>query len=181
MTGPAIRAAAYTRVSTDEQAREGYSLGDQERRCIALIEREEWVHVETYEDAGFSGSDPNRPAYRRLLAAVTEGKSDRVVVVALDRFGRDAGELRAALLVMDAAGARFVSDREHIDRATPEGRLQTGILGEFAEFERERKSRPARRLRSARVPGPANRGERPPTATRAVLTVIGHPARTSRQ
>jgi DNA invertase Pin-like site-specific DNA recombinase len=66
-------------------------LGEQERRCIALIERQEWAHVETYEDAGFSGSDPNRPAYRRLLAAVTEGKIDRVVIVALDRFGRDAG------------------------------------------------------------------------------------------
>jgi site-specific DNA recombinase len=134
----AARAAIYTRVSTDEQAEHGYSLGEQARRGAALIEREGWQHVGTYEDAGLSGSDANRPAYRRLLDDVAAGLIDVVVVVALDRFGRDAGELRSALTLLDAAGVRFVSEREHTDRSTPEGRLQHGILAEFAEFEREK-------------------------------------------
>jgi site-specific DNA recombinase len=132
------RAAIYTRVSTDEQAREGYSLDEQEHRCRELIQREGWQHIASYRDAGYSGSDPNRPDYRRLLTDAAAGMLDVVVLVALDRFGRDAGELRAGLLLLDAAGTRLVSTRETIDRTTPEGRLQTGILSEFAEFEREK-------------------------------------------
>lgn len=59
-----------------------------------------------------------------------------IIVAALDRLTRDAGHLRELLLLLDAAGVRIVASGQALDRATPEGRLQTGILGEFAEFER---------------------------------------------
>ena len=51
--GAPKRAAIYVRVSTDEQAREGYSLDEQERRCSELIEREGRHQVRVYRDAGY--------------------------------------------------------------------------------------------------------------------------------
>ena len=57
-----MRAAIYTRVSTSRQADEGYSLGEQERRCRAHIDREGWTYVGTFEEAGVSGTRRSRPA-----------------------------------------------------------------------------------------------------------------------
>jgi DNA invertase Pin-like site-specific DNA recombinase len=74
----------------------------------------------------------------QLLGAAARGRDGRA---------RHAGGLRRVAVelvaannadTLDAAGVRLASLRKHIDRATPEGRLQTGILAEFAEFEREK-------------------------------------------
>jgi site-specific DNA recombinase len=106
------QAAIYTRVSTSEQSEEGYSLPEQERAARELIAREGWEHVETFEDAGKSGSDRERPALKRLLDSVAAGRIDVVVFKALDRLGRDAGHLREMLLLFDAAGVHVASLRE---------------------------------------------------------------------
>lgn len=131
-----LRAAIYTRVSTDDQASEGHSLPEQNRRGRELVEREGWTYVGTFEDAGISGTLASRPALDRLQAAVAEGTIDVVIVVALDRLARDAGILRDLLRVFDAAGVKVHAAGQALDRKSAEGRLQTGILGEFAEFER---------------------------------------------
>ncbi len=132
-----VRAAAYVRVSTDEQAKEGHSLGDQEHACLALIERHEgWQLVEVYRDEGYSGDDPNRPAHKRMLADVASGKPDVIMVSALDRFGRDAWAIEGTLRFFDENKVQLASTRETIDRATPEGALQTGIVAQFAQFEK---------------------------------------------
>ena len=57
------------------------------------------------------------------------------MIPALDRFGRDSIEIKTKLALFDSLGVRVESLKETIDRDTPEGRLQTGILAEFAEFE----------------------------------------------
>ena len=133
---PPKRAAVYTRVSTEDQAREGFSLGDQAVRAREVIDREGWTFLRIYEDVGFSGDDPERPAYKQMLEDVAAGDLDAIVVIALDRFGRDAWAIEGTLRFFDANGVRLVSTREPIDRATPEGTLQTGILAQFAQFEK---------------------------------------------
>ena len=59
-----------------------------------------------------------------------------VVIPALDRFGRDSIEIKTKLALFDSLSVKVISLTETIERDTPEGRLQTGILAEFAEFER---------------------------------------------
>jgi DNA invertase Pin-like site-specific DNA recombinase len=135
---PSLRAAIYSRVSTDDQAREGYSLGEQDRQGQALTQREKWMYVRTYVDPGVSGSLRSRPALDHLIEDIAAGLIDVVIVAALDRLSRDAGHLRELLLIFDAAGVRVVASGQALDRATPEGRLQTGILGEFGQYEREK-------------------------------------------
>lgn len=161
MTAESVRASIYTRVSTDEQVKEGHSLGDQEHACLGLIERQAkdgWQHLETYRDEGFSGDDPNRPAYKRMLADVAGGRVDVIVVSALDRFGRDAWAIEGTLRSFDENDVRLASTREAIDRATPEGNLQTGILAQFGQFEKAKigartRSNLAARARAGHVHG----------------------------
>jgi site-specific DNA recombinase len=62
------RAAAYVRVSTDRQAKEGLSLDEQKRRVEAHIAAQGWTLADTYVEAGVSGRKDDRPALRRLLA-----------------------------------------------------------------------------------------------------------------
>jgi site-specific DNA recombinase len=132
------RAAVYSRVSTDDQAEFGYSLAEQERRCRELAEREGWHIGEVYVEAGVSGALASRPELDRLMGAVADGKTDVLIVVDLSRLARDAGIMRDILRVLDAAGVRVVASGQALDRKSPEGRLQTGILSEFAEFERRK-------------------------------------------
>src|SRR5262245_50810496 len=83
----ARRAASYARVSTDEQAREGFSLPEQEHRNAQVIASNGWTHAGDYSDPGVSGTLKSRPALDRLLTAIAEGRIDVVVVTALDRLG----------------------------------------------------------------------------------------------
>ena len=130
-----VRAAIYTRVSTDKQEREGCSLDEQERLCRELAEREGYEVVEVYTDV-LSGADPNRPHYNRIIEDAIGGKFDAIVILALDRFGRDVVQVTVALKTLDAAGVRVLSTRGTIDRETPEGQLMTTIEAAFGEFER---------------------------------------------
>jgi site-specific DNA recombinase len=133
MTG----AAVYRRVSTDRQEREGYSLEDQDRRGHQLADANGLDVSQVYTDV-LSGADPERPEYRRMLADATAGKFGAVLVVALDRFGRDALETKIAMATLDAAGVRIISATEEIDRETADGRFMVAIRAELAELERHK-------------------------------------------
>lgn len=88
---PLTTAILYTRVSTDEQARDGLSLEAQLADCRQYAQRREWVIGEEYVDV-MSGKRDDRPQYQRLLTEVRSGRERGqaivVVVAALDRFGR---------------------------------------------------------------------------------------------
>src|SRR4051812_576698 len=109
LTGPSLRAAAYTRVSTDEQARDGWSLGEQRRRIEEHARQHGWELVETFEDAGWSGLRSDRPRYQDLMGAAARGAFDLVVVWRSDRLGRDTVERLTAEASLTRAGVRLVS------------------------------------------------------------------------
>jgi DNA invertase Pin-like site-specific DNA recombinase len=127
-----MRAAIYARVSTADQTCEN-QLIDLRRYCAARG----WDATE-YVDTGVSGAKDRRPALDQLMADARRRKADTVVVWRLDRFGRNLRHLITAIEELNAAGVSFVSLGENIDTASPTGRLLLGIMGSFAEFERER-------------------------------------------
>lgn len=94
--------------------------------------------IREYVDTGISGSRDRRPALDQLLADVAARRVDAVVCWRLDRFGRNLRHLVVTIEELTAAGVAFVSMGESIDTGSPTGRLLLGILGSFAEFERER-------------------------------------------
>src|SRR5215210_6886136 len=83
----AKRAAIYIRVSTDEQARNGYSLQGQRDELIDACEQLGYEIVDEYVDKGYSRSTLDRPDLERLREDVADGKIDVVLAWQRDRYG----------------------------------------------------------------------------------------------
>ena len=128
----------YPRVSTQEQARDGYSIGEQTERLNKYCEAMGWKVYKTYTDAGYSGGNTDRPALQEMIRDVKAGKLDKVVVYKLDRLSRSQLDtLYLIEKVFLSHGCDFVSMNENFDTSTPFGRAMIGILAVFAQLERE--------------------------------------------
>ncbi len=134
--------AIYVRVSTDEQAAHGYSLGDQQARGASWITSQHTpghptVLAGAYADEGYSGATRHRPGLRRLLADAEAGRVNTIVFTKLDRLARRLTLLLELWDRFEEMGCAIVVLDESIDTATPVGRLVRNVLGSIAEFERE--------------------------------------------
>lgn len=138
MTIKKINVAVYVRVSTQEQAKEGYSIGEQIDRLKKYADAHEWNIVKVYTDAGFSGGNIDRPALQEMIENIKEGKINKVLVYKLDRLSRsqkDTLELIEDIFL--ANNCDFESITERFDTSTPFGKAMIGILAVFAQLERE--------------------------------------------
>ena len=130
--------ALYLRVSTQEQAAEGYSIDEQAERLKKYCAAMNWRSYKIYTDAGYSGGNTNRPALQDLIKDVKDGKISKVVVYKLDRLSRSQKDtLNLIEDIFLKNGVDFVSMNENFDTATPFGRAMVGILAVFAQLERE--------------------------------------------
>ena len=93
MPGPDILVDLYTRVSTDMQAEEGYSLAEQESRLQLYAESQGWKVHAIHRDGGYSGKDLNRPGIQSVIADAQPHQIQKVVVYKLDRLSRSEVEL----------------------------------------------------------------------------------------
>jgi site-specific DNA recombinase len=137
-----IRCAIYTRKSSEEGLEQAFnSLDAQREACQAYVlsqAGEAWVALpDIYDDGGFSGGSIERPALKRLLAQISAGRIDVVVVYKVDRLTRSLGDFAKIVDVLDAAGASFVSVTQSFNTTTSMGRLTLNVLLSFAQFERE--------------------------------------------
>ena len=138
MTGTKKRAAIYCRVSTKEQAEEGYSIDEQERLLRNLCEKEDYIVVDVYSDRGVSAKNiDGRPEFRRLLQDIREDKIDILLAWKLTRVSR---KLKDVLDIVDLLEEYKVQVRflaEQVDTSTQLGKLQLQMMGMIAEYERE--------------------------------------------
>src|SRR5262252_5939774 len=137
-----VRCAIYTRKSSDEGLDQEFnSLRAQREACEAFIasqRHEGWVCLpKTYDDGGFSGATMDRPALRRLLADITAGRVDTIVVYKIDRLTRSLADFAKIVEILDARSASFVSVTQQFNTTTSMGRLTLNVLLSFAQFERE--------------------------------------------
>src|SRR5574344_797763 len=80
-------AGNYIRVSNEDQAREGFSIPEQEKRLRAMCEYKSYSIYKVYEDAGISAKKGNkRPAFDELLQDIKDKKINTIVVLKLDRL-----------------------------------------------------------------------------------------------
>lgn len=132
-----IRAAIYTRVSTQEQALNNTSLEYQSTQLTKYCEAQGWTIYNVYVDDGYSGKDGNRPRLQNLLSGVKSDLYDKVVVLKLDRLARN---LRLLLEIDETCkehNVGLVSMKESLDTSTSIGRTVFGVLGLVAQWERE--------------------------------------------
>ena len=130
------KAAIYIRVSTQEQAQEGYSVGEQKERLIAYCKAQGWLIADIYVDGGYTGSNLKRPGIQKLMAETD--KFDVVLVYKLDRLSRSQ---RDTLYLIEEVflpnSVDFVSMQESFDTSSPFGKAMIGLLAVFAQLERE--------------------------------------------
>jgi site-specific DNA recombinase len=140
------RAILYARVSTDEQARSGYSLRQQIDRLREYAADEGYEVLEEVADAGYSGASLGRPGMDRVRDLVASEAGGVSVVLAQDR-DRFAREPAFVYLLREEFAENGCKLRSLNDRGddSPEGELTDGILDQLAKFERAKMMERTRR------------------------------------
>jgi len=133
-----LRIAIYTRVSTEDQAKEGYSLEVQREYLESFAKREGYEIYQVYSDDGISGYSLERPALKNLIEDANQRKFDPVLVYKIDRFSRNLRDLLNLMEKFSSYDVGFKSATEPFDTTTSAGKLMFQQLGSFAEFERNR-------------------------------------------
>ena len=133
-----LKTGIYARVSTEEQAQEGFSIRAQTEKLKQYALLKEWDIQDIYVDDGISGKNiVDRPEINRLIKDVKDGKVNNVLVFKVDRLTRSIKNLMELVEMFDEYNCAFNSLTESIDTDTPSGRMFLKIIGIFAEFERE--------------------------------------------
>lgn len=135
-----LRAALYPRVSTEEQAKFGLSIHDQQKDLEEYAKASGMKIVGIYPDAGFSARKKieKRPAMMELLAAVQRDEIDIILVTKLDRWFRNIGEYYKVQEILDAHNVCWKTIYEDYDTATAAGRLKINIMLAVAQDEADR-------------------------------------------
>lgn len=132
------KVAIYARVSTTNQAEEGYSIDGQIDSLEKYCEAMGWDVYNKYIDAGFSGGSLKRPEMANLINDVKKGLFDTVLVYKLDRLSRNVRDTLYLIKdVFNINKINFVSIQENIDTSSAMGTLFLTLLSAIAEFERE--------------------------------------------
>jgi site-specific DNA recombinase len=156
------RAILYARVSTDEQARSGYSLAQQLEALRAYATREGYEILEEIEDKGYSGGNLARPGLDRVRDIVADGGVDVVLAQDRDRLARKVVHNGLLEEEFSKHGSKTKALNDYGDDSA-EGALMRGIQTQFAEYERakiaertrrgkERKAREGKVLRGPKSP-----------------------------
>lgn len=132
----------YLRVSSEEQAKHGYSLDAQEEALKTFCEKHNHVILGIYRDEGISGRKPytKRPAMIQLLADLPIVKPDIILFTKLDRWFRNIKEYYKVQDILDKNKVDWKAINEEYDTSTASGRLYVNIKLSIAQDEADRTS-----------------------------------------
>ena len=134
-------AGLYIRVSTEDQAREGFSLPEQEKRLRAMCEFKGYEVHKVYEDAGISAKTGNkRPAFDELLQDIKDKKCNTIVVLKLDRLTRSVADREKILTFLEENEAFLDCANDDINTTNANGKMISRILTSVSQQEIERTS-----------------------------------------
>ena len=132
------KVAIYVRVSTTSQAEEGYSIDEQIAKLESYCDIKDWSLYKIYKDAGFSGSNIERPGLQNLISDAKNKQFDTVLVYKLDRLSRSQKDtLYLIEEIFIKRDISFFSLQENFDTSTAFGKAMIGLLAVFAQLERE--------------------------------------------
>jgi site-specific DNA recombinase len=127
------RVALYTRVSTEDQAKEGFSLDAQIERLRFYAKAQGWAVAGEYIDEGHSGRTTKRPQYARMMAE--SASWDTLLVLKMDRIHRNSRNFMAMMDQLRKEGKEFASVTESLDTSTAMGRFVMDIIQRIAQLE----------------------------------------------
>ena len=131
-------AGIYIRVSTEDQAREGFSLGEQEEKLKQLCDYKGYEVYKVYCDAGISAKDmEHRPKFQEMLKDMKDGKINYIVAYKLDRVTRSVRDLEELILQLEKYNTYLVCDRDDVNTSTANGRFFVRMLTVLSQLEIE--------------------------------------------
>jgi len=129
------RVALYVRVSTEDQAKEGYSLDAQVKRLSDYCKFHDLEIAGLYRDEGYSGRNPFRPEYRRMMESIDSW--DGILVLKMDRIHRNSRNFTAMMDTLRKHGKEFISMNEKLNTENAMGRFVMDIIQRVAQLESE--------------------------------------------
>lgn len=129
-------AAIYIRVSTQEQASQGFSLDAQQEALENYAKALGYDIFKIYRDEGKSAKDLRRPEMTQLLEDAESKNFSAIFTYKLDRFSRSLKDLILTIDKFKDWGIDFVSLQDKIETTSASGKLMFHIISAFAEFER---------------------------------------------
>lgn len=154
----------YMRVSSEEQAKHGYSLDAQEQALMEFCQKNSHVIVGVYKDEGISGRKPytKRPAMVELLHDLELVKPDIILFTKLDRWFRNIKEYYKVQDILDKNKVDWKAINEEYDTSTASGRLYVNIKLSIAQDEADRTSERIKDTHATRIAKGEILGGRPP-------------------
>lgn len=152
-------AGVYIRVSTEDQAREGFSLGEQEEKLLQLCSLKDYEVYKIYKDAGISAKDmEHRPSFQEMLEDMKKGKINYIVAYKLDRVTRSVRDLEELITMLEKYNTYLVCDRDDVNTSTANGRFFVRMLTVLSQLEIEITSERTKfglvgAIKSGHVPG----------------------------
>ena len=131
----------YMRVSTEDQAREGFSLPEQKERLEAYCKFNGYKIVEYYTDAGISAKTGNhRPEYDRMLEDGKQGKINMIIALKLDRITRSTRDWETLMDYLEKYNINIAFVNDDINTTTANGKMVSRIMMSVSQNEIERTS-----------------------------------------
>ena len=131
-------AGIYIRVSTEDQAREGFSLGEQEEKLRQLCKYKEFEIYKIYKDAGISAKNmKDRPAFQQMLEDMKAGKLNYIVAYKLDKVTRSVRDLEVLISTLEQYHCFLICDRDDVNTSTANGRFFVRMLTVLSQLEIE--------------------------------------------
>lgn len=141
MNEPERLCGLYMRVSTEDQAKEGFSLPEQKERLEALCTFKNWKIIDYYEDAGISAKTGNhRPEFDRMIEDAKTGKINTVIALKLDRLTRSIYDWENMLNMSEKYKFDLVCANDEINTTNANGKMITRIMMSVSQNEIERTS-----------------------------------------
>lgn len=127
----------YCRVSTEEQAEEGFSIEGQTDKLRAYATLHDLGEITVITDPGISGKNMMRPGLQQMLAAIEAGHATHVIIWKLDRLSRNLRDLMELRDTFERHAVTLHSVSENLDLSSPAGRLFFSLMAGQAEYYRD--------------------------------------------
>lgn len=131
----------YLRVSTEDQAREGFSLPEQKERLEIFCKFKGYEIVDYYEDAGISAKTGNyRPEFERLKKDIKSKRINTIIALKLDRITRSIFDWEKLMTFLDENDAYIDCANDEVNTTNANGKMVSRLLMSVSQNEIERTS-----------------------------------------
>lgn len=131
-------AGIYIRVSTFDQVREGFSLGEQEERLKEFCNFRRYNIYKIYQDAGISAKNDKRPAYQEMIEDVKKGNINVIVALKLDRLTRSVYDIEKLMKFVNDYECDIDCMADESNTTTSNGRMVMRIMTSVSQNEIEK-------------------------------------------